>query len=53
MRQGTATLHEMAKDSHHPHYTPLQKVPDAAIKEVGAKVSSMGKAFLDPATDKS
>jgi phytanoyl-CoA dioxygenase PhyH len=23
------------KDSHHPRYTPLEKVPDAAIKEVG------------------
>ena len=25
------------KESHHPCYTPLQKVPDAAIKEIGTK----------------
>jgi ectoine hydroxylase len=25
------------KESHHPRYTPLSKVPDAAIKEVGIK----------------
>jgi len=31
----------------------LQKVPDTAIKEVGAQVSSEEKAFLDPAADKS
>ena len=41
------------KESHHPRYTPLKKVPDAAIKQVGARVSNEEKAFLDPARDKS
>ena len=41
------------KESHHPRYTPLKKVPDAAIKQVGAQVSSEEKAFLDPVRDKS
>ena len=41
------------KDSHHPRYTPLQKVPDAAIKAAGAKLSPAEKSFLDPAKDKS
>ncbi len=48
-----AARNDPYKESHHPRYTPLKKVPDAAIKEVGAKVSSGEKAFLDPATDKS
>ena len=30
------------KESHHPRYTPLRKVPDAAIKEVGTR-SAAGK----------
>lgn len=25
------------KESHHPRYTPLHKVPDSAIKEAGLK----------------
>jgi ectoine hydroxylase-related dioxygenase (phytanoyl-CoA dioxygenase family) len=40
------------KDSHHPHYTPLAKVPDSAIKAAGAKGSESGKEFLDPAKDR-
>ena len=36
-----------------PAYTPLKKVPDAAVKEVVATMSSREKSFLDPATDKS
>ncbi len=48
-----AARNDPYKESHHPRYTPLLKVPDAAIKEIGAKVSNMEKAFLDPATDKS
>ncbi len=48
-----AARNDPYKESHHPRYTPLQKVPDTSIKEVGAKVSSREKAFLDPATDKS
>jgi ectoine hydroxylase-related dioxygenase (phytanoyl-CoA dioxygenase family) len=40
------------KESHHPRYTPLAKVPDSAIKAMGAKGSESGKEFLDPALDK-
>ena len=32
--------------------TPLDKVPDSAIKAVGAKGSESGKEFLDPAVDR-
>ncbi len=48
-----AARNDPYKESHHPRYTPLRKVPDAAIKEVGARVSSAEKAFLDPARDRS
>jgi len=41
------------KESHHPRYTPLDKAPDSAIKEIGAKVSGAEKAFLDPLHDRS
>ena len=34
------------KESHHPRYTPLEKVPHARIKEVGAKATQAGQAFL-------
>ena len=44
---------EPYKDSHHPRYTPLQKVSAGAIKDIGAKVSGTDKGFLDPGTDKS
>jgi ectoine hydroxylase len=40
------------KESHHPRYTPLIKVPDSAIKEAGTKrfsESDAGAAWLDPA----
>ena len=40
------------KESHHPRFTPLEKVPDSAIKAVGAKGSELGKEFLDPAVDR-
>jgi ectoine hydroxylase-related dioxygenase (phytanoyl-CoA dioxygenase family) len=33
------------KESHHPRYTPLQKVPDSAIKAAGLR------RFSDPHTD--
>ncbi|MGA2254257.1 MAG: DUF1559 domain-containing protein [Thermoguttaceae bacterium] len=48
-----AARNDPYKESHQPRYTPLKKVPDAAIKEVGAKVSSTEKTFLDPVADKS
>lgn len=48
-----AARNDPYKDSHHPRYTPLKKVPDSAIKETGVLVSGVGKDFLDPARDKS
>jgi ectoine hydroxylase-related dioxygenase (phytanoyl-CoA dioxygenase family) len=47
-----AARNDPYKESHHPRYTPLAKVPDAMIKQVGAKTSSPEKAFLDPKRDK-
>jgi hypothetical protein len=35
------------KDSHHPYYTPLEKVPDSAIREVGLKRFTDSKADVD------
>ncbi len=40
------------KDSHHPRYTPLEKVPDSAILAIGAKGSESNQEFLDPAVDR-
>jgi len=34
------------KESHHPRYTPLHKLPDTAIKEVGAQGTAAGQKFL-------
>ncbi len=39
------------KESHHPFYEPLEKLPDSAIKEMGAKVFASGTEFWDPAGD--
>ncbi len=39
------------KDSHHPRYTPLEKVPHDKIKEVGAKATQAGQAFLKQEED--
>jgi ectoine hydroxylase len=42
------------KTSHHPGYTPLQKVDDSMIKQVGAKAfETGGQAWLDPEKDAS
>lgn len=42
------------KESHHPRYTPLHKVDDALIKQVGAqRFGSEGMDWLEPAIDKS
>jgi ectoine hydroxylase len=42
------------KASHHPGYTPLEKVDDSMIKQVGAKAfEAGGQAWLDPETDES
>jgi hypothetical protein len=32
-----AAKNDPYKESHHPRYTPLHKVPDSAIKEAGLK----------------
>jgi ectoine hydroxylase-related dioxygenase (phytanoyl-CoA dioxygenase family) len=34
------------KDHHHPRYTPLEKVPDSAIKAIGAKPMDTTQRFL-------
>lgn len=39
------------KDSHHPRYTPLAKVPHAAIKQVGARGTQSGQSFLKQEED--
>ncbi len=42
------------KESHHPGYTPLKKVDDSMIKQVGAKsFGEADKAWLTPEADKS
>ncbi|SRR5258706_11824967 len=40
------------KESHHPFYEKLHKVPDARIKEIGQKLFSESTEFWDPARDK-
>jgi len=39
------------KESHHPRYTSLEKVPHAKIKEVGARATQSGQAFLKQEED--
>jgi hypothetical protein len=41
------------KESHHPRYTPLKKVPDSAIREAGARRFSESDAWMDKSTDAS
>ncbi|OWK40572.1 phytanoyl-CoA dioxygenase family protein [Fimbriiglobus ruber] len=50
-----AAKNDPYKDSHHPRYTPLKVVPDAAIKEVGVKrfAESGEVAWLDDKRDAS
>lgn len=40
------------KDSHHPKYTPLLKLEDSAIKEMGARGSESNKSFLEAKKDR-
>ena len=47
-----AARNDPYRESHHPRYTPLTKVPNAAIKEMGAKLSASDKRFLDPDRDR-
>ncbi len=39
------------KKHHHPQYTPLKKVPDSAVKEMGMKLSSSSEQFMNPDED--
>jgi len=51
-----ARLNDPYKQSHHPNYTPLHKVPDHAIKEVGLKRFFDGHAdvgWSDATSDRS
>ena len=50
-----AARNDPYKESHHPRYTPLHKVPDSAIKETGLRRFGEGQAvaWLDPDQDRS
>jgi ectoine hydroxylase len=51
-----AARNDPYKESHHPRYTPLEKVDDNAIKQVGIKRfadDSSDVAFLNPRDDRS
>jgi ectoine hydroxylase-related dioxygenase (phytanoyl-CoA dioxygenase family) len=51
-----AARNDPYKESHHPRYTPLQKVSDSAIKEAGLRRfadAHADVAWMDPATDHS
>ena len=39
------------KKSHHPYYEPIEKMPDNAIKEMGAKLFESDTEFWDPVED--
>ena len=39
------------KESHHPFYEPLEKLPDSAIKEMGEKLFEAKTEFWDPSID--
>jgi hypothetical protein len=49
-----AARNDPYKESHHPRYTPLQVVPDAAVREAGVRRfgdSASNVAWLDPEQD--
>ena len=52
-----AAQNDPYKESHHPRYTPLAKVPDSAIRAAGVKrfaeASTQDVAWLDPQKDQS
>ena len=51
-----AARNDPYKEAHHPRYTPLQKVPDSAIREAGLKRfsdSSSNVAWLEVSKDES
>ncbi len=39
------------KESHHPFYSPIEKLPDHAIREMGAKLFEKGADFWNPDED--
>ena len=39
------------KESHHPFYSPIEKLPDTAIKEMGSKLFEKSADFWNPAED--
>ena len=39
------------KESHHPFYEPLEKLPDSAIKEMGGKLFETKTEFWNPSID--
>ena len=48
-----AARNDPYREAHHPSYTPLEKVPDSAIKEIGMtrfEDDESDVAFLDPDT---
>jgi ectoine hydroxylase len=47
-----AARNDPYKESHHPRYTPLAKVPDSAILAAGRQGSSPTQAFLEPQKDR-
>lgn len=47
-----AVRNDPVKAHHHPGVTPLVKVPDSAIKEVGCKLTSADGHFMPPRTDR-
>ncbi|MCX5661362.1 MAG: phytanoyl-CoA dioxygenase family protein [Planctomycetota bacterium] len=47
-----AARNDPYKESHHPRYTPLKKVADAAILEAGAKGMDERVAFMKPEADR-
>ena len=40
------------KESHHPFYEPLVKVPDSRLREMGVKLFSEGTEFWEPAHER-
>jgi ectoine hydroxylase-related dioxygenase (phytanoyl-CoA dioxygenase family) len=40
------------KDSHHPRYTPIEKVSDDALLRAGVRLSTTAQDYIDPARDK-
>ncbi|MDD9992965.1 MAG: phytanoyl-CoA dioxygenase family protein [Rhodospirillales bacterium] len=39
------------KQHHHPQYTPLEMLPDTAIRDSGLTLAGDDRVFMDPATD--